>query len=99
MLSCASYHQYMSNTQAISTSRTKYNPFAAAARTEKVTMLCMALAGHVSAADAAIMDENCWKMAAQVARVNMPSFETQQAVIAVLRRNEATRPANPFPRW
>lgn len=87
----------MLTTQSIS--RTKYNPFAAAARAEKVTLLCAALAGHISAADAAIMDENCWKLAAQVARVSMPSLETQQAVIAVLRRNEATRPANPFPKW
>ena len=86
----------MSNTQSISTA--KRNPFAAAARAEKVTQLCIALAGHVSAADAAIMDENCWRMAAQAARVSMPSFETQQAVIAVLARNQATRPANPFPK-
>jgi hypothetical protein len=87
----------MLTTQSIS--RPKYNAFAAAARAEKVALLCGALAGHISAADAAVMDANCWKMAAQVAGVNMPSAETQQAVIAVLRRNEATRPANPFPRY
>ena len=60
------------------------NRHEAAARAEKAQRLATALAGHISADDAKLMDDNCWKMAAQIARVAMPSVETRQAVIAAL---------------
>ena len=61
------------------------NPYQHAARSRKALKLTLALREHgISEAEAQRMDERQWRMAAESAKVKLPSVETRGLVVHFL---------------
>ena len=61
------------------------NPYQHAARSRKALALTLALRKHgISEADAQRMDEQQWRMAAEGAKVKLPSVETRGLMVHFL---------------
>lgn len=64
------------------------NPYQQAARIEKAAALLALLMEHgVVASDAALMTDEHWRAAAKAARVNPPSWRTQQIIVNMMMRS------------
>jgi hypothetical protein len=67
---------------------TRTSTYERSARLEKAVALVAVLAEHqIAASDVALMTDEHWRMLAKAARVNPPSWRTQQMILGMMMRS------------